>query len=276
MESLPDVARRLSLTQATTSAALRVLLKEGRCHAIAAANGTEVAIFGRDQEILTSLAALGPRLDGTIKLEPGRDSWAHGLLYDALARALSRRRPVVPRMRRSGHSLMVARPKEGEDQDRVQWRNATLGRLREAYGTGLVGTVPTLGYPFQEGIHLRLENLEGRWWCGFEPYTFVDIPKVVQGESQPTGEGELHSVAFERLRGDPAGDWRRERWAQRYNRNWADIISAWAALLTSSTDGRLPSLGLDDGIGIDASFGLSPITGWSRPSHHHTYFDRKK
>ena len=34
--------------------------------------------------------------------------------------------------------------------------------------------------------------------------------------------------------GDPAGDWRRERWAQRYNKNWASIIEAWAQLLTNT------------------------------------------
>lgn len=36
------------------------------------------------------------------------------------------------------------------------------------------------------------------------------------------------------------------------------------------------AFGLDDGSGIDAVFNLSPVTGWSRPGHHHPYFDRSK
>ena len=30
------------------------------------------------------------------------------------------------------------------------------------------------------------------------------------------------------------------------------------------------------GAGIDAVFTVSRFTGWSRPGHHHTYFDRTK
>ncbi len=62
--------------------------------------------------------------------------------------------------------------------------------------------------------------------------------------------------------------------AERYNRNWAGIIDAWAKLLTNSIGGTKRAFGLEDGAGIDADFEVSPVTGWSRPSHHHVYFDR--
>ena len=74
--------------------------------------------------------------------------------------------------------------------------------------------------------------------------------------------------------GDPAGDWRRERWARKFNKQWAGIINAWAALLTSTDGGRVRAFGLEDGSGIDAVFSISQVTGWSRPSHHHDYFER--
>jgi len=76
--------------------------------------------------------------------------------------------------------------------------------------------------------------------------------------------------------GDPAGDWRRERWAQRYNKNWAGIIDAWAQLLANAGDGSTRAFGFEDGAGVDAVFEVATVTGWSRPAHHHPYFDRSR
>lgn len=280
IEKLPSAARRISLTHPTTSPAARELLKAKKSRAIVAANGRELAAFGNDQELLLALAPLGPRVTGTIELDGSKDSWALGLLYNALAMAMSRRRPLVPRFRSAGHSLIVASPRAGDDEARAQRRTADLRELRDAYGSSLTGRVPKLDFPFQEGVLLKLEDIDGRWWCGFEPYTFVDIPRPdrLSGTEQNDGvqEVDLPEPAFERGGGDPAGDWRRERWAQKYNKQWAEIINAWANLLTNAPGGEMRAFGLDDGAGVDAVFGISRITGWSRASHHHRYFDRSK
>lgn len=281
LQSMPTVARRIKLSQPTTSAEVREIFKAKGCRATAAALGRELAVFGRDQEILDALALFGPSLAGTIDLDPVADSWAMGLLYDTLVRSLARQRPLIPRYRRSGHSLVVATPRDGDDPDRTRRQQQTLSRLRDAYGTSLFGTVPKLGFPFQEGVHLKLEQVDGKWWCGFEPYTFVQLPR----QDTPQTEGAEDLVAQEAAaemgmqaerRGDPAGDWRRERWAPRYNRNWASIIGAWAQLLTETGGTLRSAFGLEDGTGIDAVFKVSPVTGFSRPSHHHIYFDRSK
>ncbi|KQW41098.1 MULTISPECIES: SIR2 family protein [unclassified Ensifer] len=281
IESLPRTARRISLARPATSPAVRALLKEKRCRAVVAANGRELAAFGKDNDIVAALAPIGAQVAGTIDLDPTTDSWALGLLYDALARALSNGRPVLPRLRRVGHSLIVAPPREGEGEEKARRRSQALAQLRDAYDSSLTGRVPTLGFAYQEGVFLKLEHIEGRWWCGFEPYTFVDIPRTDpteqpnRGESEPDGH-DLVSSPFERRGGDPAGDWRRERWAQKYNKHWAAIIHAWSGLLTATPDGKIRAFGLDDGAGVDAIFGVSRTTGWSRPGHHHRYFDRKK
>lgn len=281
LQSMPTAARCIRLSQPTTSAEVREIFKAKGCRATAAALGRELAVFGRDQEILDALAPLGPSLAGTIGLDPVADSWATGLLYDTLVRSLARQRPLIPRYRRSGHSLVVATPRDGDDPDRTRRQQQTLSRLREAYGTSLFGTVPKLGFPFQEGVQLKLEQVDGKWWCGFEPYTFVQLPR----QETPQTEGAEDLVAQEAAakmgiqaerRGDPAGDWRRERWAPRYNRNWASIIGAWAQLLTETGGTLRSAFGLEDSTGIDALFKVSPVTGFSRPSHHHTYFDRSK
>jgi hypothetical protein len=265
IQSMPTAARRVRLSQSTTSAEVREIFKAKGCRATAAALGRELAVFGRDQEILDALAPFGPSLAGTIDL----------------VRSLARQRPLIPRYRRSGHSLVVATPRDGDDPERTRRQQHTLSRLRDAYGTSLVGAVPKLGFPFQEGVHLKLEQFDGRWWCGFEPYTFVqlprqDTPQTESAEDLVADQAPAEMGMQAEHRGDPAGDWRRERWAPRYNRNWASIIGAWAQLLTETGGTTRGAFGLDEGTGIDAVFKVSPITGYSRPSHHHAYFDRSK
>ena len=280
IESVPSTARRMTLAQATTSPEIRALLKERRCRAVVAANGRELAVFGKDEEVLAALSPIGAQVAGSIALDATKDSWALGLLYDALATALSRHRPLIPRFRRSGHSLVVAAPREGEDSDKAHRRAEGLAQLRAAYGNSLTGIIPKLAFPYQEGVSIKLEQIEGRWWCGFEPYTFVETPRsnhdaTNQTEPEAAGHDLLHSPLGRRS-GDPAGDWRRERWVQKYNKHWAEIINAWAELLTKSKDGKVRAFGLNGGTGIDAEFNVSHITGWSRPGHHHTYFDRSR
>ena len=78
LESMPTAARRIKLSQSTTSAEVREFFKAKGCRAVASALGRELAVFGRDQEILDALASLGPSLAGTIDLDPVADSWAVG------------------------------------------------------------------------------------------------------------------------------------------------------------------------------------------------------
>jgi hypothetical protein len=269
----------VALAQPLTTPAARDLLREKNCKAVVASYGHDLAVFGRDEEIVAALTSVGGQLAGTVELNPTQDSWALGLLYDALTKALSRYRPLIPRYKRSGHSLLVARPKEGEDQQWARRRAQDLARLRAAYEGNLTGHVQKLGFPFQEGVYIKLEQIEDRWWCGFEPYTFVDVPREQLNQARPADSANVHEalgVQYGRRGGDPAGDWRRERWATKYNRNWADIIDAWAAMLTTTSDGTVRAFGIDDQTGVDASFTISTQTGWSRPGHHHTYFERTK
>lgn len=275
VEKLPCVARRMTLNRAATSPEIRQLLKENKCRAVVAAVGRELAVFGKDAEVIAALEPLEAQSAGTFDLNPIHDSWALGLLYDALVKALSRHRPLQPRYNRSGHSLVIARPHQGEDAEWARRRELQLTQLGSAYGTSLTGFVPKLRYPYQEGVFLRLERIEDRWWCGFEPFTFVDIPRETLPAPMPEDKEEPVWATIRRG-GDPTSDWRRERWAVKYNKQWAGIISAWTALLTSTEDSPVCAFDLEDGDGIDAVFSVSPITGWSRPSHHHNYFERTR
>lgn len=279
IESMPRVARRVTLARPLTTPTARGLLREQNCKAIVATYGRELAVFGRDEEIVAALASVGGQLAGTVDLNPTQDSWALGLLYDALTKALCRHRPLIPRYKRSGHSLLVAGSKEGENQEWARKRAQDLARLRAAYEANLTGQVPKLDFPFHEGVFVKLEQIEDRWWCGFEPYTFVDVPREQLDQVPPAVAASVQEalgMQYGHRGGDPAGDWRREHWATKYNKHWANIIDAWAAMLTASKDGTVRAFGIDQHTGVDASFSISTQTGWSRPGHHHSYFERTK
>lgn len=271
---MPTTARRLTLKIPASTTKVRELLKDAKVRAAVAGSGKELAVFGDDAQLVSALASLGAEVAGTVTLNAEHDSQARGLLYDALIRALCRSRPLIPRLRRAGHAILVAREKEGEDAQRTAARAQRLAKLQEAYDSPLTGFVPELGYPYAEGVRIRLDRCAERWWCVFEPFTFIDFP-----EKKDTSEEELTSEDGFPLglrAGDPAGDWRRERWAKRYNGFWTGIIAAWAELLSDGPDECIRAFDVPTAGGIDAEFVLSGITAWSRPSHHHSYFERRR
>lgn len=266
--SMPTVARRIAVSKASTTVHVRELLREANVWAIAASAGRDIAVFGPDEGVLGALAPLGPKLAGTIDLHPNRDSWALGLLYDALTRAVCGGRPLFARMRRAGHLVLVARGPADEAKDRAEARAAQLAPLREAYSSALYGSVPDHGLPFTEGVQFRIEYVADRWWCGFEPLTYVQLPRPEVAEDQADDAAQREFVRHR----DPSIDWRRERWATRYNRVWARIIAAWATMLAG--DGTVRAAGISEREGQDAVFQLSAVTAWSRPGNDHQYFNR--
>ncbi|MDR9837644.1 SIR2 family protein [Herbaspirillum huttiense] len=272
VESIPTHARRITLERPLTTEEARKVLKAHGCRAVVAARGRELAVFGRDNELLQAFAEFGARLEGTIQLQPEAESWALGLIYDALTRALARGRPLIPHLKRTGHTLLVAADRENDSPEMKRQRFEELGKLRSAYGS-LIGRVPKLGYVFSEAIEIKLEKVDDRWWFGFEPFTHVEIPR----EARAQGAAEQHDPMERHVRRpDASADWRRERWQGRYNGAWATIIRAWQDMLTSGPDNAVSTIGLQKDEGLDAIFKLHPRTGWSRPSHNHGYFDRTK
>jgi hypothetical protein len=150
-----------------------------------------------------------------------------------------------------------------EDDGQRRKRLEALRQMTEAYGDPLFGQVKDLGYPFNEGVRFRLEQCAGHWWCAFDPYTNVDLPKEEDGLNEAAEEPK----SFQ-WKPNPAGDWLRERWVKRYNKTWSNILSAWMVMLR----GEARACWLGDGQGIDAIFDIGEVTAWSRPSHDHPYF----
>jgi NAD-dependent SIR2 family protein deacetylase len=271
--SMPTVARRVEVSVPITTVRAREMVSEAKVRALVASNGRHIVAFGSDDDLVKAFASLEGRLAGTVELHPNKDSWALGLIYDALTRAICRGRPLFARMRRHGHYVLVANSSPKVSKDTTDLSSSQLARLKQAYSSVLTGKLPKLDYPFNEGVQLRLELMADRWWCMFEPVTQVEEPRTDRNEG-PADDASGDFMPTLRRQDNSVVDWRRERWATRYNPVWARIISAWAVTLAGEDGQSLCTLGLQEGAGHDAVFQLSPVTAWSRPSHEHDYFQR--
>lgn len=257
---MPTHARRITIKTPVTTVQARELLREAKIkRAIVACVGNTIAAFGTDKELLEGLAPLGPEIDGMVELNPSSDSWARGLVYDALVRAVCRSNPLVPCLRRWGHFVMVT------DNPPVHQKAKLAEKLlQDAYGAAIRGQIPGTEHEFNEGVEIRLEQAVGNWWCVFDPFTNTAPQRDPQRDS-----GEVSKDS------DAVADWRRERWATRYNPRWAKILRGWSQILSCDGKGEIVALGVESGAGIDAGFTLSAIPGWSRPGNEHTYLHRQ-
>ncbi len=264
IEELPTVARRITLHSSPGITEIRARLKDANVLAVVAQAGSPktLAVYGHDGRILDALVQFQPMLTGEITLNPLNDSWAKGVLYDALVRALCRKRPLRARMTGRGHSISISKPHADLSQEQVQARKTLLSKLRSAYQTELTGPVPGTQGTFSEGLDVRLERADERWWLVFEPSTFIDIPPALNEDDQVRAR-DAWRVAEE---------WRRERWVQKYNGKWSDIVDAWVELFTRSRGARHASYQLKPDEGINATFQFGPHSARSRPAHDHDYF----
>lgn len=270
VKSLPSSARRLTLEREAPVAQLRELVKASGKQAVIGVKGRDVIAFGADRDLQEIFSSLGVRLVGSVALDPLADSSAVGLLSESLARALRRGLPLRPRLRQSGHALVVSSQAELKEEQPLSDSADPLSGLKRAYGSALAGEIPELQRKFAEGIRLKLEYVAGRWWCVFDPTTFVDSPKE-QGDGTADSPAKV-GVTTRGLPDDPAAEWRRERWAQKYNRQWAAILDAWARILTGSGNRIASAVPLRGAEGVESVFELSIATAWSRPVRDHEYF----
>lgn len=262
---LPDKALRLKLELPITPQEARKAIKEKRVWAVVTARGQEVYGFGADKDLLNALEPWNPRVD-VQPLNPQKDSWALGLIYDALIRTLTRGRPFRPILRMRGHAVVVGHPNPKIPAEVQRRDRRMLQPLRQAYGRELFGSIPSLDLPFAEGIRIRLEGHDQRWWCVFEPFTWIDLPRQPSGppEGRHISPGSRERSNHRSLR-NAIEDWRRERWAQLYNPKWSRVIDAWSHTLASADQGTMKAIGLQNRRGVDAGFAISSVTAWCRP-----------
>ena len=107
--SMPKQARSIEINILITTVRARELVRDAKARAVVASVGREIAAFGSDAELLRAFAPVGGKIAGTVDLHPDTDSWALGLLYDALTWAICRGRPLLSRLRRKGHAVPAFR-----------------------------------------------------------------------------------------------------------------------------------------------------------------------
>ena len=259
---MPRSARRISLNANASIADIRALLKLAGVRAtVGQAGGPGIlAAFGPDAALEKALSPVGATLAGELALDITKDSWAKGVIYDALVRALCKDLPLFARLHGRGHSLSVSRPHNELPRELAHARHSLLSRLKAAYGSELTGPVPGTSGKYSEGLSIRLEQAVDQWWVTFEPMTFIDLDRHQPEADQTTAEWRR------------AEDWRRERWVQKYNHRWSAILDAWVELLTHAQGPRRSAYGLAQGAGVDATFELGAKTARSRPAHDHDFF----
>ena len=269
---LPSEAREVTVDESLTSAEARELVKQAGIRATVASVGRHVLAFGADDDIKRAFTPVGGRLAGIAQLDPGANSTHRGLIYDALVRAVTRRQPLAARLRSRGHRLVVQPPSSELREDIARARHRLLQPLQKAYQSPLTGTVPQLGCAFTEFVQMRIEQHDGRWWLVFEPRTWVDLADGSDALQLQDGRGDVG-----RSRGTSpevqfaAADWRRERWAQRYNAQWNQLIAAWSTLIAPHQEAHkdaVLSAHYFEGDGVNATFRISGVSGWSDSNSH--------
>ena len=263
--SLPTVAREVTLDRTLSTPEARKMIKDAGVWATVASHGQTLAVFGSDDDIERVFGPEGGRLTGEVELDPAQRSTDLGLVYDCLVKAITRYRPLRPILRNRGHSVLV-RPPDGSRRDDIEREHReVLTSLERAYQSRLTGRVQGLQWPFAEGIRVRIEEWGGRWWLVYEPYTWVDLPNDddvnAPSDQDRTYSDQVWNAVSPK---SAAADWRRERWAQRYNRSWHAIVAGWAGLIAPESETDL-SAHYFQGPGINAEFRVSWTTAWSSP-----------
>jgi hypothetical protein len=257
--ALPLEARRIRIRETKTTTELQQLLRDREKRGVAVAcQGSEVTAFGSDADLLIGLEPLDPKIVGTVELHPESESWALGLAYEALVRGITWERPLRSRLdSRRGHALLLRSPDPVSLSPTALRDRAIIKEMNAAYGESRVdGRVPTIERPYAEAVRLSLEHHLNSWWCVFEPFTWVDLPRRTD---DPDAEVERRRMTL------IASDWRRERWAKRYNSRWDKLFAAWTNLLVPDrpTTIRFPSDRVT--AGATAEFSILNYTAWSAP-----------
>lgn len=262
----PRRAWRLPAPAGMTAADMRERLTAGGWRGAAVLGPDEILALGSAGDLVRCLDAVDQPTGVDIDPLAG-NARAHitGLVGEALVRGLARRLPVRPiiRDRGSGNRLVVVSG-GGDESDH---NRCIRDRFAAAYGGPLTGTLPPrLGTSpdgnsrsYAEGVRMRLERAVETVWLVFVPFTWTEATAEMAAAARA---GAPRPV-------DPAGDWNRERWAQRRrNETWAVILAAWAdSLAPDRPTTRIHALSrrtADQQDATGGAFALGAVTAYSR------------
>ena len=147
------------------------------------------------------------------------DSPEAGLIYDALLKALVRERDLIAEQKRGNRLIRV-------DPNREQ--SKAYDPLKKVLKT-IWGNIPQTNATWAEAIEIHINYRLGRLWLVFEPKVWVTRPLTTEK--------------------DLVDGFRSERQAARYNRDWNDLIGAWAEVIChDQTLASISSFGIEGGV----------------------------
>jgi hypothetical protein len=231
----PALCRRVVCTIGGAKA-VREAVIASESKIIATRRNVGVLAFGRDEDVRSTFESYGITefdLHGLDAKRLRNESTELGLLYDAVARALARSHPLIGHPSRRGHLMACDSTRANDDGFKA---------LRQAVGP-ISGKVPKTEIEWCEAFRFKLEHRLDRLWLLLEPSVWV--------------ERFDDDTSVDRVR-----DFRRERLAARYNKNWNALLDAWSQLFTGGAEtAEIRAFGIQDG--VDAVFKIGKLTAFS-------------
>lgn len=256
--SSPTRALQATLQPGTSLDAVRDGLRAARWRGALATSGERVLALGSATRLAAALPLTG--LPSGVTINGHREdapTLERAVTSEALTRGLARRLPVRALIRDRGQQLVV-RAASADRPDSAAHASARQVLIR-AYGDPLTGACPNnLGRGpdgqrriFAEGVRLNVEWRLDQLWLLFVPHTWVSPV------DRTNNAGRV---------GDPASAWRKERWVNRRNEKWAEIIAAWASILAPEAETKIAVLppGRESDVIVSQEFVLSSTTAYSR------------
>lgn len=226
-----EIGGQMEVSEALENAHLPILAQRGRYGVLA---------FGSDGDIKKAFDSYDISEFDSYAIEPDRLRSQTGearLLFDALIRGLQRS-TNLPFERRGPRVFVLANQGIADTSVFNESRSGTLSNL--------FGGIGDTGVEWTEACELSLDYRLGRFWLLLEPTVLI-----LNGH-------ELDQTVF-----SVAKEFVRQRTVARYNQQYNSILVGWIKLLLGEGRAaiRLTSLNISDG--IDATFEISPITGFS-------------
>lgn len=234
--SAPSVCRRVVCNIGGARNVQETVAQSGS-NIIAGRRNVGIIAFGSDVAIRDTFDSYGITDFDVHSIEPHRlryDSAEHGLLHDAICKALERERPVTIK-RRGRLRIMFVNPSRE--------KNLLFQPLKQAVGK-IVGQIPNTQITWMEAIRVRIEYRLDQLWLLMEPTIWLEQNNDI--DITKTAKVFVKS-----------------RLAGRFNRQWNQIIDAWAHVVTGGeAKSTIRAFGIGDG--IDATFSILRITAFSK------------
>lgn len=216
---------------------VRNAVKAAGANIVATRKKQGILVFGSDEEARKVFGSFSIKRLDVFPLEERRlryESMELGLLYEAVARAFARVRPVIAARRGRSYLLVV---------DSKQVGDPAYQKLKASEGA-ITGKTRT-GIGWADAVRVRLQHRLDRFWLLIEPAIWLDLPP----------ETELDDTSKEFVRSRLAG---------RFNRKWNDVLEGWLDVLIGPSQEQIDvqTFGISDG--IDGKFVVSRGTAFAR------------